>query len=54
MSNTWEDQSHEQHMEDVKITEIYNEWCLLAKEVKFDDSYNENIKCLSPFLFDEV
>ena len=44
MSNTWEDLAHEQHMEDVRITEIYKEWFLLAKEVKFDDSEKDDVK----------
>ena len=44
MSTTLQDIGYEQHMEDVKITEIYNEWCLLAKEVKFDDSEKDDVK----------
>ena len=44
MSTNWEDIANEQHLEDVRITEIYKEWFLLAKEVKFDDSEKDDVK----------
>lgn len=31
-------------MEDVRVNELHQEWCLLYKEIKFDDSDKDTIK----------
>ena len=28
----------------LKVNEFYEEWCVLEKEIKFDNSYKDNIK----------
>jgi len=44
MTNSWEDIAYELHLEDERISKIYEEWQLLKKEIKFDDSEKDNIK----------
>ena len=44
MANSLEDIAYEAHLEDERISEIYKEWQLLKKEIKFDDSKKDNIK----------
>lgn len=44
MTNSFEDIANELHLEDEKISEIYKEWQLLKKEIKFDDSQKDSIK----------
>ena len=44
MTDYWNDIAEESHYNDEKISEYFNEWVLLKKEIKFDDSETDDIK----------
>ena len=44
MTNHAEDIAYEMHLEDERISELYQEWKLLFKEIKFNDSDVDEIK----------
>ena len=39
MTDYWNDIAEESHYNDEKISEYFNEWVLLKKEIKFDDLF---------------
>ena len=44
MTNHAEDIAYEMHLEDERISELYQEWKLLFKEIKFNDIDGDNVK----------